>query len=123
MRVLIVEDERRLAQNVAAMLREQASYAVDLSADGEDGLHMALTNPYDLVILDLMLPKVDGLAILRRLRAKDIRAPVLVLTARDATADIVKGLDMGCDDYLTKPFGPPRCCPWASWPSTPPRAG
>jgi DNA-binding response OmpR family regulator len=104
MRVLIVEDERRLAQNIAALLREQASYAVDLSADGEDGLHMAMTNPYDLIILDLMLPKVDGLTLLRRLRAKEVRTPVLIVTARDAKADIVKALDMGCDDYLTKPF-------------------
>jgi DNA-binding response OmpR family regulator len=104
MRILIVEDERRLAENIAEMLREQASYAVDISLDGEDGLHMALTNPYDLVVLDLLLPKVDGLAVLRRLRDKGVRTPVLVLTARHTPDDIVKGLDMGCDDYLTKPF-------------------
>lgn len=104
MRVLVVEDETRLARNIAAMLREQASFAVDISIDGEDGQHMALTNPYDLIILDLMLPKVDGLAILRNLRAKGNTTPVLILTAKDATGDIVGGLDLGCDDYLTKPF-------------------
>jgi DNA-binding response OmpR family regulator len=104
MRVLIVEDERRLADNIAAMLREQASYAVDIATEGEDGQHMAMTNPYDLVILDLMLPKVDGLTILQRLRARGKRTAVLILTARDATGDIVSGLDLGSDDYLTKPF-------------------
>ncbi len=104
MRVLIVEDEARLARNIATLLREQDSFAVDISADGEDGLHMALGNPYDLIILDLLLPKVDGLTLLKSLRAKGVRTPVLVLTARDATGDIVAGLDAGCDDYLTKPF-------------------
>lgn len=104
MRVLIVEDEERLARNIAALLREQASFAVDVSTDGEDGRHMAMTNPYDLIILDLMLPIVDGLTILRQLRDKQIAVPVLILTAKDATDDVVSGLDLGCDDYLTKPF-------------------
>ena len=104
MRVLIIEDEVRLARNIASVLTEVAGFAVDMSHDGEDGQHMAMTNPYDLIILDLMLPKVDGLTLLRRLRAKEIRTPVLIVTARDAKADIIKGLDMGCDDYLTKPF-------------------
>ena len=104
MRVLIVEDEARLARNVADVLRARCAYAVDVSTDGEDGRHMALTNPYDLVILDLMLPKVEGLAILRDLRAAGSTMPVLVLTARDATRDIVEGLEAGSDDYLTKPF-------------------
>ena len=104
MRVLIVEDEGRLARNIAQVLREEASFAVDISTDGEDGRHMALTNPYDLVILDLMLPRVHGMDILRRLRAAGISTPVLVLTARDAPADMVAGLDAGGDDYLTKPF-------------------
>jgi len=104
MRVLIVEDEARLARNIAQVLREEVSFAVDISNDGEDGQHMALTNPYDLIILDLMLPRVNGMDILRRLRAADNPAPVLVLTARDAPADMVAGLNAGGDDYLTKPF-------------------
>ena len=104
MRVLIVEDEARLARNVARFLSRRASFAVDVSLDGEDGLHMAMTNDYDLVILDLMLPKVDGWTILRRLRSKGKDSPVLVLTARDAPEDVVRGLEEGGDDYLTKPF-------------------
>jgi len=104
MRVLVIEDEARVARNVARFLREQASYAVDVSGDGEDGLHMAATNPYDLIILDLMLPKIDGWTLLRRLREAENDTPVLVLTARDATEDIVRGLEEGGDDYLTKPF-------------------
>jgi two-component system response regulator PhoP len=104
MRVLIIEDELRLAQNIATMLREQSLLAVDISSDGEDGQHMAGTGAYDLIILDLLLPKLDGLTILKNLRAKKIATPVLILTARDATDDVVRGLNMGCDDYLTKPF-------------------
>jgi DNA-binding response OmpR family regulator len=104
MRILVVEDEARVARNIAMFLREQANYAVDVSGDGEDGLHLATTNPYDLVILDLMLPKVDGWSILRQLRANGNDTPVLVLTARDATEDVVRGLEEGGDDYLTKPF-------------------
>jgi DNA-binding response OmpR family regulator len=103
-RVLIVEDEPRLARNIARVLAEEVSYAVDTSADGEDGLHMARTSPYDLIILDLMLPKMGGLEILRRLRADGHRTPVLILTARDSTEDVKRGLDLGGDDYLTKPF-------------------
>ena len=83
MRVLIVEDERRMAENIARSLRESAGYAVDVALDGEDGLYMAQTNPYDLLVLDLMLPKIDGLTLLRRLRDSGADAPVLVLTARD----------------------------------------
>ena len=104
MRVLIIEDEKRLARNIAQLLKDKSSFAVDIANDGEDGQHMAMTGPYDLIILDLMLPKVDGLQILRRLRAKGDRTPVLILTARGTTDDIVRGLDLGCDDYLTKPF-------------------
>ena len=110
MRVLIVEDEPRLARNIGRMLKEKASYAVDISPDGEDGLHMALTNPYDLIILDLMLPRLNGLALLARLREGGRRTPVLVLTARDTTEDIIRGLDLGCDDYLTKPFRMEELC-------------
>ena len=104
MRVLIVEDEVRLARNIAKALKETTSFAVDISTDGEDGQHQALSNPYDLIVLDLMLPKVGGLDILARLRRDGDRVPVLVLTARDTTDDIIKGLNLGSDDYLTKPF-------------------
>ena len=104
MRVLIIEDEARLARNIAKALKETASYAVDISADGEDGRHQALSNPYDLIILDLMLPKVSGLDILKSLRRQGCRVPVLILTAKDTTEDIIRGLDCGSDDYMTKPF-------------------
>lgn len=104
MRALVIEDEPRLARNISRMLREKAGYAVDISADGEDGLHMARTNPYDLVLLDLMLPKLDGLTLLRRLREDGVSTPVLILTARGRTEDVVAGLDAGSDDYLVKPF-------------------
>jgi len=103
MRVLVVEDEPRLAHNVARSLREGAGYAVDISPDGEDGLFMAETNPYDLVILDLMLPKIDGRSVLRRLRETSA-VPVLVLTARDEKESIVALLNTGADDYVAKPF-------------------
>ena len=104
MRVLIVEDERRLAENVARSLHESAGYAVDVAPDGEEGLYMADTNPYDLVILDLMLPKVDGLSLLRRLRSSGAQVPVLVLTARDEKESVVALLNAGADDYVAKPF-------------------
>jgi len=101
--VLIVEDERRLAENVARSLREGAGYAVDLATDGEDGLFMAQSNPYDLVILDLMLPKLEGRSLLQRLRVGS-SVPVLVLTARDEKESIVALLNTGADDYVAKPF-------------------
>ena len=104
MRVLIVEDERRLAENIARSLRESASYAVDVALDGEDGLYMAQSNPYDLVVLDLMLPKVDGLTLLKRLRAGGAETPVLILTARDDKESVVTLLNAGADDYVAKPF-------------------
>ena len=104
MRVLIVEDERRLAENVARALRESAGYAVDVELDGEGGLYMAQANPYDLVVLDLMLPKVDGLTLLKQLRAGGAETPVLVLTARDDKESIVTLLNAGADDYVSKPF-------------------
>jgi len=104
MRVLIVEDERRLAENVARSLRESAGYAVDVAFDGEDGLYMAQSNPYDLVLLDLMLPKIDGLTLLKRLREEGGETPVLVLTARDEKESIVALLNAGADDYVAKPF-------------------
>ncbi len=104
MRVLIIEDEARLAENVARSLRESAGYAVDVSLDGEEGAFMAESNPYDLVILDLMLPKLDGLAVLQRMRTGGSAVPVLVLTARDEKESIVALLNAGADDYVSKPF-------------------
>jgi DNA-binding response OmpR family regulator len=103
MRVLLVEDYEPLARSVAQGLRE-AGYAVDRSADGEEGLWYAESNAYDAIILDVMLPKMDGLTLLRTLREKKNPAAVLILTARDRVADRVSGLDAGADDYLVKPF-------------------
>lgn len=104
MRVLIVEDEIKLARNITKVLDEEYSWAVDISTDGEDGLHMALTNPYDLIILDLGLPKIGGIEILKEIRKKGKTTPVLILTARDDNKDIVQGLEAGSDDYIVKPF-------------------
>ncbi len=104
MRVLVVEDEERLAQNVATILRDYALCAVDIASDGEEGLFMAGSTAYDLVVLDLMLPKLTGTQVLKRLRNEGRSSPVLVLTARDEKEIIVKLLDAGADDYLTKPF-------------------
>jgi len=104
LRILIVEDEVRLAENIARSFRESAGYAVDIARDGEDGLFMAESNPYDAVLLDLMLPKLDGLGVLRKMREAKQHTPVLVLTARDEKESIVALLNTGADDYLTKPF-------------------
>ena len=104
MRVLIVEDERRLAENIARGLRESAGYAVDTAFDGEEGLFMAKSNPYDLVILDLMLPKRDGLSVMHEIRRAGLSSPVLVLTARDEKESVVALLNAGADDYVAKPF-------------------
>jgi DNA-binding response OmpR family regulator len=103
-RILIVEDEKRLAGNIARTLREVAGYAVDCAYDGAEGLFMADSNPYDLVILDLMLPQVDGLSLLSRMRRAGNASPVLVLTARDERESVVELLNAGADDYVTKPF-------------------
>jgi DNA-binding response OmpR family regulator len=103
-RVLVVEDHAGLAKNIARALRESAAYAVDISVDGQDGLFMAQSNPYDLILLDLMLPKIDGLEILRTLRRNTIKTPVLILTSRDDKETTVASLESGADDYLTKPF-------------------
>jgi two-component system, OmpR family, response regulator len=102
MRILVVEDEPDLLRVTAQALRE-AGYAVDAAADGADGLYKATTWDYDAIVLDLMLPKVTGLHLLERLR-RTKNTPVLILTARDAVADRVRGLDAGADDYLVKPF-------------------
>jgi DNA-binding response OmpR family regulator len=103
MRILVVEDEAQIASFVRRGLEEEG-HAVDVAADGEDGLHLVLVNPYDLLILDVLLPRLNGLEICRCLRAAGSTVPVLMLTARDSTEDIVAGLDAGADDYLTKPF-------------------
>jgi two-component system OmpR family response regulator len=102
MRVLVVEDEPRLLRNLAKALREEG-YAVDTAEDGDDGLFKSETYDYDAIVLDVMLPKMDGWELLARLRRQK-RTPVLMLTARDATADRIRGLDGGADDYLVKPF-------------------
>jgi two-component system, OmpR family, response regulator len=102
MRVLVVEDEPRLLRNLARALREEG-YAVDTSDAGDEGLFKAETVDYDALVLDVMLPGLDGWEVLQRLR-KGKRTPVLMLTARDATRDRVRGLDSGADDYLVKPF-------------------
>ncbi|HKR00786.1 MAG TPA: response regulator transcription factor [Pyrinomonadaceae bacterium] len=103
MRLLLVEDEARVARFIARGLREQA-YAVDLATNGEDALYQAAINTYDAIILDVMIPQKDGFTVCRELRAEGVRSPVLMLTARDAVEDRITGLDMGADDYLTKPF-------------------
>ena len=103
MRVLLVEDYEPLRKSLEQGLSE-AGYALDVAADGEEGLWYALGNDYDVIVLDLMLPGVDGLSILRKIRARKKDAPVLILTARDTVQDRVTGLDCGADDYLVKPF-------------------
>jgi two-component system OmpR family response regulator len=103
MRVLVVEDQPKLAALLARGLREEG-HAADVAGRGEDALWMAAAAPYDAIVLDLMLPGIDGLETCRRLRLLDIWTPVLMLTARDAVDDRVTGLDAGGDDYLTKPF-------------------
>ena len=104
LRVLIVEDEPRLAENIARSLRENAGYAVDIAPDGLEGLFLAESSDYDTVLLDLMLPKLEGLEVLKRLRKSGSHTPVLILTARDEKESVVTLLNAGADDYLTKPF-------------------
>ena len=105
MRILIVEDEVRLASSLQDLL-ELGGYSADISHDGESGLDNALTGIYDVVLLDVMLPKLDGFTVLRRMGAAGNATPVLMLTARSEVADKVEGLDCGADYYLTKPFEP-----------------
>src|SRR6202789_1692608 len=104
MRVLLIEDEVRLAENVACALREASSFAVDWAEDGAIGITLAENRCYDLIILDLMLPKLDGVGVLKRLRAAKDETPVLILTARDEVTSIISLLNAGADDYLSKPF-------------------
>lgn len=103
MRVLVVEDQKNVARFIAKGLRENA-YAVDVAEDGAQGLAMAEIVRYDIVILDLMLPVVDGFEVCRRLRERGVETPILMLTARDDKGARIEGLDTGADDYLTKPF-------------------
>jgi two-component system OmpR family response regulator len=103
MRVLVVEDEIKMASLLRRGLEEEG-HAVDVANDGAEGLWMAQENPYAVVVLDVMLPRIDGFEVCRRLREAGIWAPVLMLTARDAVGDRVAGLDAGADDYLVKPF-------------------
>ena len=103
MRLLVVEDEKKVARFVKKGLEEEG-YAVDLAPDGEEGLGMALDGVHDLIILDIHLPRMDGLGVLQELRKKKVATPVLLLTVRAAIEDKVLGLDAGADDYLTKPF-------------------
>jgi two-component system OmpR family response regulator len=103
MRVLIVEDDRTIADFLAQGLSE-TGYAVDVAADGERGLELAAANAYDAAIMDVMLPRLDGLTVIDRMRARGIRTPVLILSARRTVDDRVSGLQAGGDDYLTKPF-------------------
>jgi DNA-binding response OmpR family regulator len=107
MRILVAEDEK----GVAAFLRQglkEAGYAVDIARDGREALDFLDTVEYDLVVLDIMLPRIDGIAVLRQARSRRMRVPILLLTARDEVSDKVNGLDSGADDYLTKPFAFPE---------------
>jgi DNA-binding response OmpR family regulator len=103
MRILVVEDEKKVASFIKRGL-EAANYSVEVEYDGEAGLNRLLKGDYDLVILDVMLPKLDGLSLMKQIRQRQVNTPVLLLTARVTVADRVMGLDLGADDYLTKPF-------------------
>ncbi len=103
MRILLVEDDAKIASFIVKGLKA-AGYAVDHAADGEAGLHLALTEPYDTAIIDIMLPKLDGLGLIERMRKEKSRIPVIILSAKGSIDDRVRGLQTGSDDYLTKPF-------------------
>jgi len=103
MRILVIEDEKKVASFIKKGLVEE-HYAVDAAFDGEEGLYLAEVNDYDLIVLDLMIPKIDGFGVLKKIRERKNNVPILVLTAKDSLEDTVRGLDAGCDDYLTKPF-------------------
>lgn len=104
MRVLVIEDELRLAENIAAAMREGAGYAIDIANDGDTALRLVGSAAYDLILLDLMLPKRSGEEVLARMRARKVETPVLVLTARTGTSNTIALLNKGADDYMTKPF-------------------
>jgi DNA-binding response OmpR family regulator len=103
MRVLVVEDDTKITTFVVAGLK-QAGFAVDHALDGEEGLHLALTEPYDAAVIDIMVPKLDGLSLIDELRRRGVNTPVLIVSAKRTVEDRVKGLQTGGDDYLTKPF-------------------
>ncbi|MCD6306579.1 MAG: response regulator transcription factor [Deltaproteobacteria bacterium] len=103
MRILVVEDDKKIASFISKGLRE-AGFAVDVAHDGEDGLYLGLTEPYDAAVVDIMLPGLDGLSLIERLRVEKIHTPVIILSAKRSVDDRVKGLQTGGDDYLTKPF-------------------
>lgn len=103
MRILLIEDEKRLSDVIKKGFTEQG-FAVDQAFDGEEGQYLAENEQYDLIVLDLMLPKVGGVAVCKNLRKKDVKTPILMLTAKDTVEDIAVGLDSGADDYLAKPF-------------------
>ena len=103
MKILLVEDDKGIARFVKKGLLENA-FSVDVAFDGEDGLFLSLHRSYDLIILDILLPKMDGVEILKRMRKMEIQTPVIFLTAKDSEKDIVQGLNSGADDYITKPF-------------------
>ena len=103
MRILLVEDDQKIASFIVKGLKA-AGYAVDHTPDGEKGLRLVLTEPYDTAIIDIMLPKLDGLSLIEKMRKEKVNTPVIILSAKDSIDDRVKGLQMGGDDYLTKPF-------------------
>ncbi len=103
MQILIIEDETKIAHILRQGLMED-SYSVDLAKDGEEGWEKVMINSYDLIIMDIMLPKMDGFTLCKKIREKNIHTPILMLTARDAIEDKIEGLDAGADDYVTKPF-------------------
>ncbi len=103
MRILVVEDDQKIASFITKGL-QQAGYAVDHAADGQEGLHLALTEPYDAAVIDLMLPKLDGLSLIQEVRRQQVKIPVIILSAKRTVDDRIKGLQTGSDDYLIKPF-------------------
>lgn len=103
MKILLVDDEKQLIQAISVILK-QNNYSVDLAYDGEEGLDCALTGIYDLIVLDIMMPKLDGISLLKTLRHNKIDCPILMLTAKSETQDKIQGLNFGADDYITKPF-------------------
>ena len=103
MRILLVEDDQKIASFIIKGLKAEG-FAVDHAADGENGLHLALTEPYDAAIIDIMLPRLDGLTLIENLRREKLKTPVIILSAKGEVDDRVKGLQTGADDYLAKPF-------------------